>query len=78
VPPAPVILAIELVAGSPRYVKIAFTTVPGFSYRVDFKNSLADSSWTPLTPAQPAVGPVSSISDTSGLPSQRFYRIVVP
>lgn len=56
-------------------VTISFDTIPGRTYRVDYKNSLNDEMWTPLAPAAPAAGStVMIMDDMTGRP-HRFYRI---
>jgi hypothetical protein len=56
-------------------VSITFDTIPGRTYRVDFKDSLTDAQWTPLQPAISASGNSITVQDNIGAASQRFYRI---
>jgi hypothetical protein len=55
---------------------ITFVTVPGKTYRVDYKDDLNASEWQALAPESVASGESLSIADPA-VQSQRFYRIVV-
>ena len=55
---------------------IAFVTVPGKVYRVDYKDDLKATDWQVLAPESTASGESFSITDPI-LENQRFYRIVV-
>lgn len=59
--------------GSPT---LAFQTVPGHSYRVEYKAELAAPAWTPLTGDMLATGFQLVITDPNPAPVQRFYRIL--
>jgi hypothetical protein len=55
---------------------ISFPTETGFSYQVQYKNTLADANWTDLGAALDGNGSVQTMSDpASG--SQRFYHVKV-
>jgi hypothetical protein len=58
-------------------VTITWTSVPDQTYRVQYKNDLADADWLDLPPAVTAAGPTASKTDAVGAP-QRFYRVVLP
>ena len=73
VAPRPRITSIRLL---PDANEIAFPTVPGKTYQIEFKNSLLEENWTPLGPAARAVGESVVILDEAGIGSQRFYRVV--
>ncbi|HEY5910800.1 MAG TPA: lamin tail domain-containing protein [Verrucomicrobiae bacterium] len=73
VAPRPRITSIRLL---PDANEIAFPTVPGKTYQIEFKNSLLEENWTPLGPAARAVGESVAILDEAGIGSQRFYRVV--
>jgi hypothetical protein len=60
----------------PNQVSISFDTIAGRTYRVEYKNSLTDTTWTPLQPASPAGGSSVTVQDNLGAAPQRFYRIV--
>lgn len=57
---------------------VSFGTLAGKSYRLEFKNSLLDSTWLPAAPDLTASGSSSTISDelTNGA-ARRFYRVVI-
>ena len=56
---------------------IQFVTVPGKSYRVEFKNALEESNWLPLDADRVATGDSLTVNDDLAASSQRFYRILV-
>jgi hypothetical protein len=60
-------------------VSLSFPTIPGKTYRVEFKNHLNDISWTALPQGnnQVAGGTSLIINDDIGQSPQRFYRIEV-
>lgn len=63
--------------GVPR---INFTSKLGETYRVEYKNALADSSWTPVTDAELIQGtgdPIQVSDPTLGNRPLRFYRVVL-
>jgi YD repeat-containing protein len=57
-------------------VTVPWQSVPGKTYRLQFKNSLADADWTDVPGDVSAVGATASKTDTTatGL-SGRFYRV---
>ncbi|MFO1490237.1 MAG: hypothetical protein U1F77_12280 [Kiritimatiellia bacterium] len=64
---------------SPGAVRsIAWSSVPGKTYRVQFKDRLSDPDWQNLTPDVPATGPACGRDDDSTLPAGgRVYRVVL-
>jgi Putative Ig domain len=60
---------------SGNVVTINWTAIAGQSYRVQYKNTLDDASWTDLAPDVTASGSTASTTDTTT--SQRFYRVAV-
>ncbi|HMJ91034.1 MAG TPA: hypothetical protein VK530_14525, partial [Candidatus Acidoferrum sp.] len=54
-------------------VVFSFSSRNGIHYGVEYKSSLADSSWIPLM-VQPGNGAMQSITNNIGVP-QRFYRL---
>ena len=56
---------------------ITFVTVPGKTYRVEFKNALEESNWQPLDADRVATGETLTVNDNLAGSSQRFYRILV-
>ncbi|PYJ01227.1 MAG: hypothetical protein DME25_18555 [Verrucomicrobia bacterium] len=57
-------------------VTLTWPTYPGKTYRVQFKNALADTNWNTLNPDVTAVSESASKSDASAV-GQRFYRLLV-
>jgi hypothetical protein len=56
---------------------LTFGTIPGKTYRMDYKNALSDPNWTPLD--VPVVASTSSLTVVDELRGQphRFYRIAL-
>jgi hypothetical protein len=55
---------------------ITFETVPGHTYRIEFKDDLSEASWHPLGTDHFATGPTHSFTDIPSGP-QRFYRALL-
>jgi hypothetical protein len=59
-------------------MKITWTSTAGKTYRVAYKNSLADANWTNLSPTVTATSATSSFTDTTvGTNKQRYYIVYV-
>jgi len=59
-------------------ISLSFSTVPGRTYRIEYKNDLNDLLWTTLSVGDTnAPGSVLTINDPAPSPIQRFYRIKV-
>lgn len=74
-PSAPVLLpAITLPGGVPTFT---IQTLANHSYRLIYKDSLSDASWTALGTATPGTGSAITLTDTTASPTtaHRFYRI---
>ena len=56
---------------------ITFVTIPGRTYRVEYKDSLDDPSWLPLDADVVATADSLVVNDDLGTSPQRFYRILV-
>jgi hypothetical protein len=57
-------------------VAISVNTVAGLTYRLEYKNSLNDVSWTPIPPPVPGNGTSILLLDTNTPPvPTRFYRV---
>ncbi len=70
----PTLEAVELIPGS--LIGLNWSALPGRTYQLQFKNSLADAEWTTLPGTVTATGAIASrTEDISG--GQRFYRIVL-
>jgi hypothetical protein len=63
-------------AGNNGQIQITFNTLPGQNYQVQFKENLADSSWTSLGGVIPGTGSPLTVSDDMTGHSQRFYRLL--
>ena len=60
-----------------QQLTVAWQTIPGHTYRVEFKNDLNDPSWMPLSGDMTAgSGSMSVNLDITGAPG-RFYRILL-
>jgi hypothetical protein len=55
---------------------ISWPVVPGKSYHVQFKNTLADPAWQDLGGSVSLVGTHAYLNDLAAPGSQRFYRVV--
>jgi hypothetical protein len=56
---------------------LAFGAIPGKTYRVDYKNTLSDSAWTPVDVPVVASSTSLTVVDDLGAQPQRFYRIAI-
>jgi hypothetical protein len=72
--PAPEII---FTAQDRNVITIYWTSVPGKNYRVHYKNSLSDATWTALTGNILATEDVTS-SVITNIVSPRFYRVWAP
>lgn len=57
-------------------VSITFPTISGRSYRVDYKDNLADADWTAHSTNTVATTDTLTVPDNLGAQPQRFYRVV--
>ena len=58
-------------------ISLSFQTIPGKTYRVEYKNSLSDPAWLVLGGVRPAgAAPRLTVADELTSRPQRFYRIV--
>ena len=69
----PVIQSIQVNAGQ---VTLSWSSIPGISYRVQYKSHPPDA-WSNLSGDVGATNTTSSKTDTSGLMTDRFYRVMV-
>jgi len=73
-----VLRVITLTALADGSTTLLWSSVPGKTYRVEFKDDLASSTWSQLAGDVFAIGPTSSKSDPLPDPSgRRFYRVMV-
>src|ERR1035441_3067518 len=54
--------------------QLAWNTIPGQTYRLQFKPDLAATNWTDLLPDITATAPTATTADAVGSAPQRFYR----
>jgi hypothetical protein len=74
VQPAPQLGSITLNGGA---VNFMVNSLPGQFYQLEYKNNLNDPQWTLLgTPAN-GTGGTLILNDSTSLPAQRFYRLIV-
>jgi hypothetical protein len=60
-------------SSSPNSFSVSLPTQSGHVYRLEYKTSLADSTWTPL-PLVAGSGGTLTLTDPTAGASQRFYR----
>jgi YD repeat-containing protein len=59
-------------------VTVQWQSIPGKTYRLQFKNSLSDADWTNVPGDVPATGAVSTKTDATATgQSNRFYRVLL-
>jgi hypothetical protein len=61
----------------PGGLMISFVTVPGKTYRLEYKNELTELDWIPLSAWTYCEGENMQIEDENAVASQRFYRVAV-
>ena len=65
--------AIETIVATPTGTTLTWTAVSGRNYTVEARDDLSSGVWVPI-----ATGlTTGSYTDSAGLPSKRFYRLVV-
>jgi hypothetical protein len=57
-------------------VQLRWTSVPGRSYRLEYKTRLSDANWTSLAERLTATDTTSMVGNNIGTAPQRFYRVV--
>src|ERR1043166_8167392 len=58
-------------------VTLSFQTIPGHTYRIEWKASLSHTIGQPLSADNPATDPTIERTDDIGANEQRFYRLVL-
>lgn len=58
-------------------ISLAFPTIQGRLYQVQYKNRLTDANWTDLGGPRMATGSSLDVPDTIGAQAQRFYQILL-
>ncbi len=74
-PPPPT--TISAVGKTASTVTISCPSQNGWSYTLEYKNSLTDPVWTPILPATPGTGSSLILTDSSATNASRFYRVRV-
>jgi hypothetical protein len=72
--PPPVLQPLRFSNGGAR---LAWNALPGRTYRVQFKSTLAATTWTDLSPDITASTSSASTTDAISGVSQRYYRILL-
>jgi Tol biopolymer transport system component len=67
---------VAIVPGPSPGIWISWLAVVGKSYRVQFKNTLADPAWQDLAGIVTLVGAHAYLNDFAAPGSQRFYRVI--
>ena len=57
--------------------QLAWNAIPGQTYRIQYKPTLAATNWTDLPPDITATASTASATDAVGSAPQRFYRILL-
>jgi hypothetical protein len=58
-------------------VTLSWETLPGKTYRLEYKERLDDSAWIPLGDPHRANATSLTVSDQLGIRPQRFYRLSI-
>jgi hypothetical protein len=72
--PSPTQVSAHSVLVSQGKFGVAVPTQSGRVYRLEFKDSLTDSNWTPL-PLVAGTSEIVFLTDSSATNVQRFYRV---
>jgi hypothetical protein len=73
--PPPRFAGIQRLPSGP--IVLTWLAVPGRLYRIEAKTHLDDAAWMPLGEALPAPAVSVSMTDSTPLTPQRFYRVVL-
>jgi hypothetical protein len=57
--------------------RLTWTALPGRSYHVQYKSTLAAATWTDLLPNITASSTTASLTNTAGAAAQRYYRVLL-
>jgi hypothetical protein len=72
--PQPLITAATWSSGR---LTLAWNSFTNGAYRLAYKSAVDATTWTTQASTITATGAVASASDTLGITSQRFYRVVL-
>jgi hypothetical protein len=56
---------------------ITWNSIPGQTYRLQYKGSLGGTNWQEVLPDVTATGPMASATSTTSSSGQQFYRVIV-
>jgi hypothetical protein len=74
VPPPFVITSLRMTNG---IAIVTWNSVAGQTYRLQYKNSLADTTWQDALPDVLATGPTTTLTNALGGATRRFYRVML-
>jgi T5SS/PEP-CTERM-associated repeat protein len=69
------VLAIQSITKAGTTVTVSFTTLTGLNHVLEFKDTLADPSWSAVLPGVIGNGGLTNAQDTTATNRTRFYRI---
>jgi hypothetical protein len=58
-------------------VSVEFLSIAGADYVLEYKHSLADTTWTPVSPPVAGTGGIMFLQDTNAATDSGFYRVQV-
>jgi hypothetical protein len=73
-PPPPLILSVSLTNG---VAWITWSSTPGYSYQLQYKDDLLTTNWNPCDTGMRAGGESLTTTNVSGGSMQRFYRVMM-
>ena len=77
VAPAPTAFPVAANLLTTNSVRLTWPTLAGRTYRVEFKTALEDASWTQLGGDRTTSSPVYALTNSTGVATQRFYRVLL-
>jgi hypothetical protein len=69
---------LSLAAVSNNTVAFTWSTFPGQTYQIEYKDNLNDPVWLPLSIPFPGDGIVLTLTNCAGTSGQRFFRLRIP
>jgi hypothetical protein len=69
----PPVLQSPVLTGSK--ISVSFSSLATLNYQLEYKDSLQDPTWTPVTFWQAGTGGVLVLQDTNSVSASRFYRV---
>lgn len=74
--PAPTVFPISATSTSST-LTLAWPSLPGRTYRVEFKTALEDATWNPLGGDLTTSNPILMLTNDTGVATQRFFRVLL-